>query len=1486
MKKTVTQLLRQWKQASGRFLLSGLLLGSAFASQGQVLVTQDFSTGSGTTAPAGWTTAATTTTGALINWTFSGVRGVTGGTPGFVANYALLDSDAGSATGEDATLESPAFDASTAATYRLEFDNQFRNVSGGGVPTVEVWNGSAWTAVLTYSTAVADGYPNPANHKTIDITSAVGTSSAAKVRFHWVNGSDDWWWAVDNVTITRINCTAPAATYTVVPNCGSNQFSVEVNITNMGSASSIAIKEGNTLFATAAATGTYVAGPFASTTSHTLTLVHNDTVCNLTSPVQTYNCPPPNDEAANAIGLTVNANYLCGSVTNSSTVLATQSADAAPGCSSTGINDDVWFSFVATNASHRISFSNVTTGTMVAALYTGTPGSLTAVPSACASTTLNATGLTPGTTYYVRAYTSVATTTTTTNFTICVGTLPPPPANDECAGAVNVPVNPGTTCSSVISGTLQSATASTGPTSSCGTYDDDVWYSFVATAPSHVVTLQNIAGTVTDLTYQVLSSCGAATALICSDPNTNLITGLTPGNTYYIRVASYTSTGGQNTTFDVCVSNVAPPPANDECANAVNVPVNPTSTCTSVVSGTLVGATSSAGPTSSCGTYDDDVWYSFTATATVHTITLQNLAGSTTDLTFQVLASCGATASLVCSDPQNAVVSGLTPGNTYYLRVASYGSTPLQTSTFDVCISTQPMTFVSTTTAQPTTSSVAAGTTNQQIIRTVVVTSGIANPISVTQLNFNTTGTTNTADITNARVYYTGTSTTFGTTTPFGSVVANPNGTFSVTGSQVLAGDASSNTNNYFFLAYDVNCAATATNVLDAQCTSVTVAGTPQTPTTTSPTGTRAITAATYTATTSQPSTAIVLTGSVDQQVLRVALTGCVGTPVTSITFATTGSTLASDIAAAKVYYTPTTTFANTTQFGSTVANPNGTFTVTGSQLLTASPGYFWLVYDISPTAVPGNVVDASCASALVNGNTATPTTVNPTGTRSIVQALVNDDAPGALLLTVGAGCTGAPYTNVNASQSTGEPVSSCSGTTGTHTVWFKFTAPASGAVRVSTDLGSGGTMTDTRLGLFSAADPSIYGGFSIISCDEDGGSVVINNDVDDPGTYMSVLYATGLTPGATYYVEVDGFITSITGTFCIAVDELSSTMLATAATCASTVQVPEATTTPPAYTGWVPLMDENSKLIALVKNPAGSSVAGYTPAQNINTGAVRQAANGVKYLDRNFRISNATAGTFDVQLFMLTSEQAALEASDPAATLSNLNITRQTGESACTNNFSTGGTNSLITQTGNGSVNGVSWVRFTTPGFSNFFINAGTTPLPVTLKSFSGKNEGAVNLLNWETAEEKNFSHFELQRSADGISFSKLGTVDARGTGSYTYTDGQPFEGQNIYRLKMMDRDGGSTLSKVVKLMSKKGDGLSVNVHPNPVKQQLHVAVTGKIDGKALIHILDITGKVLQTISVPGSNLTIDMSSFAAGTYIIRYTDNTHNTVTKISKN
>ena len=163
-------------------------------------------------------------------------------------------------------------------------------------------------------------------------------------------------------------------------------------------------------------------------------------------------------------------------------------------------------------------------------------------------------------------------------------------------------------------------------------------------------------------------------------------TGLASGTGYTVFVRSTCGGGSSDWSAGITFSTLI---TNDECDTAVPVTVNGDDLCGSVTGGTVVGATAS-GVTSTCfGTADDDVWFSFTADAASHVISLIDLTGSTGDMYFAVWSGTCAAPVLVpnsCSDPQTATINGLVAGQSYLLQVYTWTATPDQTSAFNVCI--------------------------------------------------------------------------------------------------------------------------------------------------------------------------------------------------------------------------------------------------------------------------------------------------------------------------------------------------------------------------------------------------------------------------------------------------------------------------------------------------------------------------------------------------------------------------------------------------------------------------------------------------------------------------------------------------------------------------------------------------------------------------------------------------------------------------------
>ncbi|RYZ48694.1 MAG: hypothetical protein EOP49_17985, partial [Sphingobacteriales bacterium] len=271
------------------------------------------------------------------------------------------------------------------------------------------------------------------------------------------------------------------------------------------------------------------------------------------------------------------------------------------------------------------------------------------------------------------------------------------PVNNSCSSPTTLPVNP--TCSQV-QGTLYQSTATT-KTGGCSTRFD-VWYSFTTPAETKtiVITVGIPSGPTvltTGNTYIGLmanTSCASSTSLACQTISTGRrFSNLAPNTTYLFRInttlTNTTDSAASMYRFTVCITS------NDACDKSVTLTPG-----AAPVSGTLVGSSASPSVPVGCiaGNPDDDVWYNFKAVYDHASIVLTGIG---TDLTtavpgIQLLSgTCGSFTSVACGTTTiNA--TGLTPGDTYFLRVFA-GATLPQVGTaygFSISVSPSPKTIV------------------------------------------------------------------------------------------------------------------------------------------------------------------------------------------------------------------------------------------------------------------------------------------------------------------------------------------------------------------------------------------------------------------------------------------------------------------------------------------------------------------------------------------------------------------------------------------------------------------------------------------------------------------------------------------------------------------------------------------------------------------------------------------------------------------------
>lgn len=170
----------------------------------------------------------------------------------------------------------------------------------------------------------------------------------------------------------------------------------------------------------------------------------------------------------------------------------------------------------------------------------------------------------------------------------------------------------------------------------------------------------------------------------------------------------------------------------------------------------------------------------------------------------------------------------------------------------------------------------------------------------------------------------------------------------------------------------------------------------------------------------------------------------------------------------------------------------------------------------------------------------------------------------------------------------------------------------------------------------------------------------------------------------------------------------------------------------------------------------------------------------------------------------------------------------------------------------------------------------AGT--LPLQLLSFDGNRNKDGVLLDWQTINEDRVSHFEIEKEMNG-DFVGIGTVQARGFTSsatgYNYLDRQAGTGLHRYRLKMIDTDGSFTYSRII-MVNSKNDQFEVMVLGNPVEDELRLRISPKVAGPAEISVYDVTGRLIDQVSLRLEQGINDLSSYRisgkpAGQYLLR---------------
>jgi hypothetical protein len=175
-----------------------------------------------------------------------------------------------------------------------------------------------------------------------------------------------------------------------------------------------------------------------------------------------------------------------------------------------------------------------------------------------------------------------------------------------------------------------------------------------------------------------------------------------------------------------------------------------------------------------------------------------------------------------------------------------------------------------------------------------------------------------------------------------------------------------------------------------------------------------------------------------------------------------------------------------------------------------------------------------------------------------------------------------------------------------------------------------------------------------------------------------------------------------------------------------------------------------------------------------------------------------------------------------------------------------------------------------------------GTGALPNRGFSVTGEKLGTNKVkINWEAVNEFGVKQYELEHSTDGRTFSKINTQvgkNGNATNSYTYTDNNPANGVNYYRIKTTQNNDIERYSNIITInLSIGNQQSSMVVYPNPVKGNVIGLLLQDLEkGVYSVRLLSIEGKEVykQQLQVNGSSLSTTLNPstrLAQGTYTLQ---------------
>lgn len=159
-------------------------------------------------------------------------------------------------------------------------------------------------------------------------------------------------------------------------------------------------------------------------------------------------------------------------------------------------------------------------------------------------------------------------------------------------------------------------------------------------------------------------------------------------------------------------------------------------------------------------------------------------------------------------------------------------------------------------------------------------------------------------------------------------------------------------------------------------------------------------------------------------------------------------------------------------------------------------------------------------------------------------------------------------------------------------------------------------------------------------------------------------------------------------------------------------------------------------------------------------------------------------------------------------------------------------------------------------------------------------KELGMGNLLNWKTSFEEDVEHYDVEKSADGVDFENIGSVETNGDlndeKAYRFFDTKLGSQKSYYRLKVVEADGTSSYSQTILVNKEKPNQFAVVAYSSVMaKTTFDLTLDAVTEGQLEYALVSYTGELIfeefQFLYAGLNEIQLSLQDLPEGTYKVK---------------